>query len=351
MLQNRNWFSILILALVLMLAACGNSETSGGSGGNQPEENNGGNSSDPAPSEEEESYTIGITQIAEHPSLDAAVDGFKQALEDNGLKEGEKVTYDLQIAQGDGSLSTTIATNFVSSNVDLIFANSTPSAQTALAATKTIPIVFTSVTDPVGAELVASLDQPGPNITGTMDLHPEAIPNTLKFIKDELGGTKVGLIYNAGEANSVSQVNSIKELLSELGLEAEEATVATTADVKQAAESLVGKIDAFYIITDNTVVSALESVVSVANERDIPMLAGEFDSVGRGALAAYGFDYYDIGYEAGVMAAHILLEGKSPSDIPVQVPQNLKLVINKQAAAEQGVELKPEWDNIAEYLE
>lgn len=348
MLKMGKWFGLIMLALILSLAGCGSNETSESEGGGQSTPSSTEESNE---QEEEKTYTIGISQIVEHPSLNAAVDGFKAALEDNGLKEGENVTYDFQNAQGDGSLSTTIAQNFVSSNVDLIFANATPSAQTALAATQDIPIVFTSVTDPVGAELVKALDQPGPNITGTMDLHPDAIPNTLKFMKDELGATKVGLVYNAGEANSVSQVNSIKELLSGLGMEAVEATVSTSAEVKQASESLVGKIDAFYIITDNTVVSTLESVIAVANERDIPMVAAEFDSVNRGAFAAYGFDYYDIGYEAGVMAAHILLQGKSPADIPVQVPQNLKLVINKAAAGEQGIELNPDWDNIAEYLE
>ncbi|GAA0344505.1 ABC transporter substrate-binding protein [Bacillus carboniphilus] len=332
MLKMGKWVGFLMLATMLILAGCG-SQSSNGDGTDTKTDR--------------KTFTIGVTQIAEHPSLDAAVEGFKKALEDKGID----ATYDLQIAQGDPSLSTTIAQNFVSSGVDLIFANATPSAQTALAATKDIPIVFTSVTDPVGSELVPSLEEPGGNITGTMDLHPEAIPNTLKFIKDELGASNVGLVYNSGETNSVSQVNSIKELLSELGLEAVEATVSNSSEVKQAAESLVGKIDAFYIITDNTVVSALESVVSVANERDIPMLAGEFDSVERGAFGAYGFDYYDIGYEAGLMAVDILNNGKSPADIPVQVPQNLKLVLNKKAAEEQGVELKSEWDDIAEYLE
>lgn len=346
--MRKSWKSFLgvSFAALLALSACGtNGETTGGSGSGD-----GGNAD-----KEKESFTIGVTQIVEHPSLNAAFDGFKKALEDNGFKEGDNITYDLQIAQGDMNNSNTIANNFVGDNVDLIFANSTPSAQSALnavtKANKKIPILFTSVTDPVGAKLVTAMDQPGELITGTTDTHPDAIPNTIKFISEETDAKSVGLIYNPGEQNSVAQVESVKKVLKEYGLKAEEASVATSADVKQAAESLVGRADVFYIITDNTVVSALESVISVANEKDIPVFAGEFDSVKGGAFAAYGFEYYDIGYETGEMAAKILKGEATPADLEVQYPQNLKLVINKKAAEEQGVELKDTWADIAEYLE
>ncbi|RLQ97412.1 ABC transporter substrate-binding protein [Falsibacillus albus] len=325
----------LILTSSVVLSACGSSET-------------GSSSNSSGSGKDKTTYKIGVTQIVEHPSLDAAFDGFKAALKENGLN----VKYDVQNAQGDSSANTTIAANLVSSNVDMIFANSTPSAQAALSSTKDIPIVFTSVTDPVGAELVKSMDQPGGNITGTVDSHPDAIPDTLKFMKDQLNVKNVGLIYNAGEQNSRAQVDSVKKIMADIGgLKAVEASVATSADVKQAAESLVGKIDAFYIVSDNTVVSAFESVVSVADEQHIPLLASEFDSVKRGAFAAYGFDYFDIGHEAGEMAAKILKGEKKPSELPVQLPQNLKLEINKKAAKDMGIELKPEWDDMAEYIE
>ncbi|MBS4171786.1 ABC transporter substrate-binding protein [Bacillus sp. FJAT-49736] len=288
----------------------------------------------------EKTYSIGVTQIVEHPSLDAAFEGFKKALEDGGIK----AEYNIQNAQGDPSASTTIATNLVNSKVDLIFANSTPSAQAAASQTKDIPIVFTSVTDPIGAKLVSSMENPGGNITGTIDTHPEAIPNTLKFMKEKLNIKKVGMVYNSGEQNSRAQVNTVKKIASEIGLEIKEASVATSADVKQATESLVGKVDGLYIISDNTVVSALESVISVANKNKLPMMAAEFDSVRKGALGAYGFEYYDIGYEAGQMAVKILKGESKPSDIPVQVPQNLKLVINKKTASTIGVEIKDDWN-------
>ncbi|BBW96378.1 ABC transporter substrate-binding protein [Geobacillus icigianus] len=299
----------------------------------------------------QKTFTIGVTQIIQHPSLDAAFNGFKKALEDGGLKEGKNVRYHIQNAQGDMNNSQTIANNFVSDGVDLIFANSTPSAQSALNATKDIPIVFTSVTDPVGAGLVPSMDKAGENITGTTDSHPDAIGKTIQFIDEQTDAKTVGLIYNAGEQNSVAQIEKVKEAAKHTDLKLVEASVSTTAEVKQAAESLVGKADVFYIVTDNTVVSAIESVVSVANEKKIPVFTGELDSLKRGCFAAYGFDYYDIGYQAGQMAVAILKGEAKPSAIKPEYPKKLKLVINKQAAEKQGIKLKSEWEQMAEYIE
>ncbi|GAC90215.1 ABC transporter periplasmic protein [Anoxybacillus flavithermus NBRC 109594] len=296
---------------------------------------------------EGKTYKVGVTQIVEHPSLDAAFNGFKKALEEKGLK----VEYDVQIAQGDMNNNQTIANNFVADGVDLIFANSTPSALGALNATKDIPIVFTSVTDPVGAKLVQSMEQPGGNVTGTTDTHPDAIPKTVQFIDQFVDGNRVGMIYNAGEQNSVAQVDAVKKAMEGTDLTIVPVSVSTSAEVKQAAESLVGKVDCFYVITDNTVVSALESVIQVANDQDIPLFVGELDSVKRGGFAAYGFDYYDIGYEAGVMAADILEGKKKPAELPVQYPQKLKLVINKKAAEEMGIAWRSEWDSMAEFIE
>ncbi|KUP09305.1 ABC transporter substrate-binding protein [Bacillus coahuilensis m2-6] len=291
-----------------------------------------------------EEVVIGVTQIVEHPSLDAAFKGFKKALEENGYKEGENVKYDVQIAQGEMSNSQTIATNFVSNGVDLIFANSTPSAQSALKATTDIPIVFTSVTDPVGAELVAAFDQPGENITGTSDTHPEAISSTVNFMLKDIGAKNIGVIYNAGEQNSEVQVEEVKKIVEAGGGTLVEVSVSTSAEVKQAAESLVGRVDAIYIPTDNVVVSAFESVVSVANDQDIPLFAGELDSMKRGALAASGFSYEDLGYETGLMAVAILKGEQTAADISVEYPKNFKLVINQEAAAEQGVEIDASWE-------
>ncbi|MFD1707276.1 ABC transporter substrate-binding protein [Siminovitchia sediminis] len=334
--MKRKWkrsAMALFSGAILMLAACGNNSSA-------PEEES--STDQPAQEEEAQKYTIGVTQIVEHPSLNAAFDGFKAALEEAGID----AEYDVQIAQGDNSANTSIANNLVSAGVDLIFANSTPSAQAAASATSDIPIIFTSVTDAEGAELVESNENPGGNVTGTVDTHPDAIPNTLKFLKEELNAEKVGMVFNSGEQNSRAQVDSIKQLIEDegLGLEIVEASVATSADVKQAAESLVGSVDSMYTITDNTVVSALESVVSVANDNNIPMMVGEFDSVERGGFGAYGFEYYDIGYEAGQMAVKVLKGESEPAEMPVQYPQNLKFVINKETADAVGIEIKDEWN-------
>lgn len=315
----------------------------------------GGCSSDAANGKKEEKetkqYTIGMTQYAQHPSLDAATEGFKKALEDEGFKEGKNVKFDFQNAQGDQNNIQPIANNFVGDKVDLIFANATPSAVSALNATKEIPIVFTSVTDPVGAGLVEAFDKPGSNITGTTDNHPDATKKTIDFITGEIGAKEIGVVYNAGEQNSEVQVDQVNKLAEEQGVKLVKTSVSTSAEVKQATESLVGRVDAIYIPTDNTVVSALESVISVANSEKIPLFVGELDSMKKGAVAASGFSYYDIGYQTGVMAADILKGDKKPSEIPVELPKDLKLMINRQAAVAQGVEVKSEWEKIGEFFE
>ena len=322
--------AFILLAAILFLAACG------GESGQSPEAN---------AKEGTKTFKIGVTQIVEHQSLNAAYEGFQKALEDAGLD----VEYEVQNAQNDNSQNTTIANNLVSAGVDLIFANSTPSAQAVASVTKDIPIVFTSVTDAVSAELVQSMEQPGGNVTGTVDTQPDAIPSTINFLKDELGAKNVGMVFNAGEQNSRAQVDAVKEQMSAVGLNVVEASVSTSAEVKQATESLIGKVDSLYIITDNTVVSALESVISVANDNKLPMMVGEFDSVKRGGLGAYGFEYFDIGYEAGEMAVKILNGESTPADLPVQYPQNLRFVLNKDTVDALGLEVKDEWK--AEFAE
>ncbi|WP_449540309.1 ABC transporter substrate-binding protein [Ferdinandcohnia sp. Marseille-Q9671] len=302
-------------------------------------------------SAEKDQVVVGITQYAPHTSLDAATEGFKKALEDEGFKDGENLKIDFKNAQGEQSNTATIAQSFVGDKVDLIFANATPSAMAALNATNEIPIIFTSVTDPVGAGLVEAFDKPGDNITGTTDNHPDATKTTINFMTQEMGAKKIGVIYNSGEQNSVVQVEQVKEFAESDGAELVEVSVSTTAEVKQAAESLVGRVDAIYIPTDNTAVQALDSIIAVANEKDIPLFVGELDSMKAGGFAASGFDYFDLGYQSGLMAAQILKGEKKASEIPVELPDSLQLVINKKAAEEQGIELKTEWEDIADIYE
>jgi putative ABC transport system substrate-binding protein len=326
------WKGILAAGLLstLFFGGCGSKETGAGNSG----------------AKQAKTYTIGVTQIVEHPSLNNALKGFKRALKD----ERVSAKYDVQIAQGDQNNNQTIANNFASDGVDLIFANSTPSALGALNATKQIPIVFTSVSDPVGSGLVRSMEKPGGNITGTTDMHPDAIPKTIQFMADQFKGKKVGVIYNAGEPNSVAQMNQVKKASKKYNLKIVPVTVSTSSEVKQAAESLAGKVDLFYIFTDNTVVSALESVIKVAEDDDIPLFVGELDSVKRGGFAAFGFEYYDIGYEAGKMAAQILKGEKKPGEISIEPPSKLKLVINQKAAKAMNIPIKDEWKKEAKII-
>ncbi|EKN71307.1 ABC transporter periplasmic substrate-binding protein [Neobacillus bataviensis LMG 21833] len=315
--------TLLLCGLIMLLTAC-----SGGSKQTSGEE------------EKEKVVKIGISQLVEHPSLDAAREGFIVALKDAGYVEGKNLKIDYQNAQGDVNTNTSIAQKLVGEKNDLILAIATSSAQAVVKSTKDIPVLFTAITDPVGAQLVKSLDKPGGNVTGTSDTHPEAIKKTIAAIKTFVpGAKKVGIIYNSGEPNAVVNVKNAKIALKAEGLEPVETSITTSSEVKQAAESMAGRVDALYIPKDNTVVSALESVIGVVNSRKIPTFVGEGDSVKRGTFASYGLDYHDLGYSTGKMAVEIL-KGKKPSDIPVGFPENLQLFINKKAAQQEGITLK-----------
>lgn len=281
--------------------------------------------------------TIGISQIVEHPALDAARQGFIDALAKHGYVEGKNVTYDIQIAQGNMATANSIAKALVGKKVDLIHSIATPTSQACVNATKEIPIIISSVTDPVGAGLVESLERPGGNVTGTTDRSPvdrqvdlilEIIPN-LK---------KLGFIYNSGEDNSISSLNQLKEECAKRGIEVVEATVSNSSGVFMAAKSLVGRVDAIHIPTDNTVVSAFESVVKVCEDNKIPLFAADIDSVPRGAIAALAIDYYRLGLQSGEMAVRVL-QGADPATMPVETLKDLKLYVNTQAAEKMGVKL------------
>lgn len=290
---------------------------------------------------------IGSTQIAEHPALDQALEGFKEAINESDLN----VTFIEKNAQGDMSSNTTIAQSLVSRDVDLIFANSTQSAQAVLTETSEIPIVFTDVTDPVGANLVPSMDEAGKTIIGSTDTFPEVVYKTVDFIAEYLEAESIGLIYNPGEQKTVVQIERARKAIDENGLSYEEAVVSTTAEVKQAAESLVGNTDVIYLVKDNTTASALESIVKVAEDNDMPLLVGDSHSVKRGGFAAYGVNYIDLGYQTGQMALKILEEGVPASDIAPQFPnQDLQLTINREAAEKMGIEILDEWEDIANFI-
>lgn len=315
----------LALAGSLVLAACGGGGgTSATGGGTSAASDDGG------PTGDGEKYQVGISLFVTHPSLDAARDGFKKALEDAGLD----VTYDEQNAQADVGTAATIAGNFAAAGLDLVLAIATPSAQAAVQAITDKPVLFTAVTDPVDAGLVDSVEAPGANVTGTSDKNP--VKEQLELLKEIApDATSVGIVYSSGEANSIIQVDWAKEAASELGLTIEEATVSEAKDIQQAAESL--NVDAYYVPTDNLVVSALGSLLQVAETRKIPVIAAEGDSVAAGAVATVGLSYFDLGYQTGQMAVRILTEGADPATMAVEYQQDLETYVNLDAAARMDV--------------
>lgn len=276
---------------------------------------------------------VGIAQIVAHPSLDALRDGFKEGMAKHGYTAGKNVAYDDKNASGDQATLTNIATTFKSK--DLVVAIATPTALSLAQAITDKPIFFAGVTDPVGAKLVTSLEKPGGNITGTSDFPP--LKAQLQLIRDTLPAAKtIGLLYSSSETNSEIQAGLVKEMAPSFGFEVKVATVVNANEVGQAADSL-GAVDAIFIGTDNTVVSSVEQVVQVAEQKKIPFFASDPDSVTRGAAAAVAVDYRAQGVETGEMAAKMLASGGKAGDIPVSVAKDPKLSINPAAAGRMGL--------------
>lgn len=281
--------------------------------------------------------SVAVTAIVEHPALDAVRDGVQDALKQAGYESGKNLKWQYQSAQGNTGTAAQIARKFVGDRPDAIVAIATPSAQSVVAATKDVPVVYSAVTDPVAAQLVPSMEASGTNVTGVSDLL--ALDKQIELIKTVVPGAKrVGMVYNPGEANSVVVVKQLQELLPKAGMTLVEAAAPRTVDVASAARSLIGKVDVIYTNTDNNVVSAYESLVKVGNDAKIPLVASDTDSVKRGAIAALGIDYHDLGVQTGKIVVRIL-KGEKPGAIPSETSSNLRLFVNPGAAAKQGVSL------------
>lgn len=284
---------------------------------------------------------VGIVQIVEHPALDSARKGFIDLLAENGYVEGENIVYQVQNAQGDMATANTIAQKFKNEKLDLILAIATPTAQAVANLIKDTPILITAVTDPVEAGLVESAERPGTNVTGTNDMQP--MEDQFHLLLELVPHARtVGIIYNAGEANSVAQVRIAKEIAGKLNLDIVEVTADNSAAVLQAAQSLVGRVDVIYVPTDNTVVSAVSSVVKVAEENKIPIIAGEDGAVSQGALATVGINYYRLGRQTGEMALRIIKGEAKPETMPIESQKETELVINEDAANILGISLPDE---------
>ncbi len=290
---------------------------------------------------ETETVTVSVSQFVEHPALDAVLKGFRDDMKEAGMA----VDYQIHNAQANMATASQIASQIMGERPDLILSIATPTSQACAQALKKAghmketPLLFTAVTDPVSAGLVSDLERPGGNITGVSDLLP--VDEHMKMVTSFFPDLKtLGVLYNAGEANSKATVAAIRGEGEKMGFDVTEATVSKSSEVYQAAKSLVGRVDAIFVPTDNTVVSALESAVKVCTQSQTPLFCADVDSVERGAVAAMGFDYYKHGRQTGAMARRILA-GADPAVTPVEFQEELSLHINLDSAEKMGVEVPP----------
>ena len=282
---------------------------------------------------DEESVTIGISQFAEHGSLDNCREGFLEGLKEAGYEEGKNLTIEYQNAQADTGNAATIADSFVNKKVDLICAIATPSAMCAYnsAMDADIPVIYTAVSDPSGAGLV---NEDGPNvgnITGTSDKLP--VTEQMALIRELMpDAKKIGILYTTSEANSVSTIQEYKDHAEEYGFEIVDTGINTIADVEMAAKDLASKVDCISNLTDNTVVSALQTVLAAANDAKIPVFGSEVEQVKNGCVAAVGIDYVALGKQTGEMAAKVLKGEATAAETPFEICEGGNVYVNTEAA-------------------
>jgi putative ABC transport system substrate-binding protein len=311
----------MLLAMTAVFTGCGNSEK-------------------PEVVTPEDVPTIGIVQIVEHPSLDTIRENIVAQLEAEGFIDGKTVILDYKNAQNDTNTLKTICQSFTANGYDMIIAIATPSAQAALGETTETPIIFSAVTDPIAAGLVGSLEAPGGNVTGTSDAvsATKIIDLALQITPDM---KTIGALYSTGEVNSVAVVDELKKYAEEKGIKVVEATIMNSSEIQQAAQSLVGKVDAVFSPIDNTVASAMPNVVQVLNQEKIPFYVSADSMVADGGLATDGVNYVELGKATGTMAAKVL-NGEDTATMPVQIMSDTQLYINMNTAKEIGIEIPKE---------
>ncbi|EEV32512.1 ABC transporter, permease [Enterococcus gallinarum EG2] len=313
----KKWITTGLLAttLGLGLAACGNTNNA----------------------TEDGKKTVGILQLVEHGSLDAAYEGFKEGLAEGGYKEGENLTLEYQNAQNSQDNLKSMSEKLVKNSPDLLLGIATPAAVSLANETTDIPIVVTAVTDLVEAKLAESNEAPGRNITGTSDMVPidKQIQLLLSIVPD---AKTIGIMYNAGEANSKIQADLAEKALKDAGVDVKVLTANTTNDVQQVTTSLAKDVDGIYVPTDNTFASAAAVVGEVAKETKTPIVAGSVEQVEDGALATFGIDYKSLGKQTGELAAKILDGDEKPATTPVETANKLELVVNQKMATALGID-------------
>lgn len=286
---------------------------------------------------EDKVQTVGILQFVSHPALDTITKGVKDALKEAGYKEGKNLKIVFQNGQADQSKLATMSQQLVDKKADVLVGVATPAAQSLANTTKDIPIVLGAVTDPVGAKLVASLDNPGGNVTGVSDQPPVA--SQIKLGKELLPDAKtVGMLYSSTEVNSKYQVNEASKTAESLGMAVKEYPVASTNEIAQTVQVMSQNVDFIYIPLDNTIANAMQAVVGEANKSKTPIITSVDTMVEQGGLATVGIDQYTLGKKTGQMVVQIL-KGADPSVTPVYTFEEGVTVLNEKQAEFLGIQI------------
>lgn len=328
--MKKKILAVLLTAVCTMgmVAGCGGNTSDNGTAGTQAAEASG------------DSYKIGISQFAEHGSLDNCREGFLEGLKEAGIEEGKNLTVEYQNAQTDTGTASTIADSFVSGKVDMICAIATPCASSAYNSCMNtdIPVVYTAVSDPVSAGLANEDGTSIGNITGSSDILP--VEEQLKMIREMMPeAKKIGILYTTSEANSCSTIEQYKSLAGDYGFEIVDTGINTSAEIEIAATDLVSKVDCLCNLTDNTVVNALQTVLDKANNAGIPVFGSEIEQVKSGCVASMGIDYFQLGVETGAMAAKILKGEATAQDTNFITASKAELYVNTAAADKIGMKL------------
>ena len=293
----------------------------------------GGNDAAQSSNDAAETYTIGINQFADHGSLDNCREGFIEGLRQAGFEEGVNIEFEYSNANADPGIANQIAQSHVSTDVDLICAIATPSAQASYNAAmeKEIPVIYTAVSDPVEAGLA----EEGMNVTGTSDLLP--LKEQVAMIRELMPEAKnLGVLYCTSEANSISNIARLKQIAPEYGFTLVTKGVSAPADIPMATDAILNEVDCLTNLTDNTIVNSLAVVMDKANAKGIPVFGSEVEQVKLGCAAAANIDYYKLGIMTGKMAAEVL-NGADITTIPYEVIEDNQLVVNSEVLAKYGM--------------
>lgn len=280
--------------------------------------------------QDREPIKVGILQFNDHNSLNANREGFIAGLEAAGYIEGENLEIDYINAGADIASLSSMSESLVNNN-DYVFAIATPPAQALANATKDKPVFFSSVADPLGAGIVASMEEPGANVTGTTNIGP--IEEQIKILHSIIpDAERIGLIYNSSEVNAQYQVDIAIPIIESLGLEAVEGTITSTNDISAVLGALLEEVDGIYLVTDNYIASAMPLVGDLSKEAQMPIVGGSNDMIEENGLATYGLDYYKLGVQTAEMLINHIDNDTDIATTPVEFAQELELIINEEYA-------------------